>query len=46
MKRAYKELLEDCARLMESKQPYKTMYTLDGEMLETMDDLRTFCEED
>lgn len=46
MKRAYKELLEDCARLMGTKQPYKTMYTLDGEMLETMDDLKSFCEED
>ncbi len=46
MKRAYKELLEDCSRFMQKKEPYKTMYTLDGEMLETMDDLRSFCEEE
>lgn len=45
MKRAYKELLEDCSRFMQKKEPYKTMYTLEGEMLETMDDLRSFCEE-
>lgn len=46
MKRAYKELLEDCTKLMSSKQPYKTMYTLDGELLKTMDDLKSFCEQD
>ena len=30
MKRAYKELLEECSRLMKKKELYKTMYTLDG----------------
>jgi hypothetical protein len=43
MKRAYKELLEECQKVMESKEAYKTLYSLDGEMIETMDDLKSFC---
>ena len=46
MKRAYKELLEECTRLMDKKEIYKTFYTLDGEMIETMDDLKSFCQDD
>jgi hypothetical protein len=46
MKRAYKELLEECQKVMESKEAYKTLYSLDGEMIETMDDLKSFCLDD
>ena len=47
MKRAYKELLEDCSRLMgKGDTLYKTLYTLDGEMIETMDELKSLCETD
>ena len=42
--RAYKELLEECTRLMRKKELYKTMYTLDGEPIETLEDLKNLCE--
>jgi len=45
MKRAYKELLEECSKLMQSKVIYKTMYTLDGQPIETMDDLKSLCDQ-
>ena len=46
MKRAYKELLEECTKIMESKEAYKTFYSLDGEIIETMDELKSFCLDD
>lgn len=44
--RAYKELLEECSRIMGRKFNYKTMYTLDGQQIETLTDLRKHCEEE
>lgn len=46
MKRAYKELLEECTKIMSSKESYKTFYSLDGEIIETMDELKSFCLDD
>ena len=48
LKRAYKELLEFCGDHMKENElcesiPYKTLYTLDGVMLETMEDLKNYC---
>ena len=45
-KRAYKELLEFCAKkINHGRKPYKAIYTLDGQMLENMRDLVKFCED-
>ena len=48
MKRAYKELLEFCGDQMKEHEleesiPYKTLFTLEGVQLSTMEDLKTFC---
>ena len=47
-KRAYKELLEFCGDHMKEHElkesvKYKTLYTLEGTQLETMEDLKNFC---
>jgi len=45
-KRAYQELLEMASEYMtQNKKKLNCMYSLDGEMLETIDDLKNFCEE-
>ncbi len=53
-KRAYKELLEYCSDHMFDKlnqddparrQSFKTIYTLEGAMLENLEDLKSYCEE-
>ena len=50
-KRAYKELLEYCSDHLfptpvcaEKKNLFKTMYTIDGTMLDTLEDLKSYCE--
>jgi len=43
-KRAFKELMEQCAQIMGRKDNYKTVYTLDGVLLDTLDDLKQYCE--
>ena len=51
-KRAYKELLEYCSDHLydqadetdpSRRQLFKTVFTLDGQMLETLNDLKKYC---